>query len=133
MRSRERQRGVGATLVIILLAILAVVGASFALIATSQQISSARSLTLSRAYYAARAGVEEAISRARNESECETLDGTPKSVNGITVELSCSASDPIREGGRDYVVFTVAAQATEGSKPSGTLVRRRLTLKATDF
>jgi len=130
MNQPYRQSGVGLFAAIFLIAVLAAVGTSFALIANSQQISSARSLTLTRAYYAARAGVDEAIFTASDES-CTNVDGTTTTVDGIDVDLTCSEST-IRERDDEYQVFTITATAVKGSRDSGTRVRRRLKVQTND-
>jgi len=132
MNQPYRQSGVGLFAAIFLIAVLAAVGTSFALIANSQQISSARSLTLTRAYYAARAGVDEAIFTARFDENCNNVDGTTTTVDGIDVELECNAPPEIQESDDKYKVFTLTATAVKGSRDSGTRVRRRLKVQTND-
>lgn len=127
MKARTRQYGVGLIAVIFLTAILAVVGAAFALIATSQQVSSARAMSQTRAYYAARAGLDEVLQAAR-DGACGGVPGSA-TVDGIDVALGCTEV-PVRERNETYTVFTLTALAVTGSKSAGTLVRRRLEVQA---
>lgn len=128
MNRRARQRGVGLFTAIFLIVVLAALGTSVALIATSQQISSARALNLTRAYYAARAGIEEAVSDARGGS----CGSDSRTIDGISVSWTCS-STTINERGDTYEIFTIRATGVAGSKSSGTLVRRRLEVQATSL
>ena len=128
MKMRNRQRGVGLFTAIFLIVVLAALGTSVALIATSQQISSARSLNLTRAYYAARAGIDEAVADARGG----TCAAGSTQISGIDVDWTCSG-ESVNERGDTYTIFTIRATAVAGSKSSGTLVRRRLEVQATDI
>ncbi len=125
---RRRQTGVGLFTAIFLIVVLAGLGTSVALIATSQQISSARSLNMTRAYYAARAGVEEAVADARSGS----CGAGSKTLGGIDVDWTCSA-ESINERGDTYTIYTIQVTGVSGSKSSGTLVRRRLEVQVTDI
>ncbi|MFW5970231.1 MAG: hypothetical protein ACOCP9_06295 [Halofilum sp. (in: g-proteobacteria)] len=127
MKMRSRQRGVGLFTAIFLIVVLAALGTAVALIATSQQVSSARSLNLTRAYYAARAGIDEAVADARGGT-CGTGTTT---IDGIEVDWTCD-DEQVNERGDTYVVYTIRATAVGGTKSSGTLVRRRLEVQATD-
>lgn len=125
---RHRQTGVGLFTAIFLIVVLAALGTSVALISTSQQISSARSLNMTRAYYAARAGVEEAVADARNAT-CAS-GGT--ALDGINVTWTCTSTS-INERGDTYTIYTIQVTGVSGSKSSGTLVRRRLEVQVTDI
>lgn len=125
---RRRQRGVGLFTAIFLIVVLAALGTSVALIATSQQISSARSLNMTRAYYAARAGVEQAVAAARDD-DCE--DDSRPPIDGIEVSWTCTENS-INERDDEYSIYTIRVTAVSGSKSSGTLVRRRLEVQVTD-
>ena len=125
---RRRQTGVGLFTAIFLIVVLAALGTSVALIATSQQISSARSLNMTRAYYAARAGVEEAVADARNG----TCASGGKTLGGINVNWTCTSTS-INERGDTYTIYTIQVTGVSGSKSSGTLVRRRLEVQVTDI
>lgn len=125
---RRRQTGVGLFTAIFLIVVLAALGTSVALIATSQQVSSARSLSMTRAYYAARAGVEKAVADARTG----TCGSGGRTLDGIDVNWTCS-DESINERGDEYTIYTIVVTAVSGSKSSGTLVRRRLEVQVTDI
>jgi hypothetical protein len=48
------------------------------------------------------------------------------------VNWTCSG-ESVNERGDTYTIFTIRATAVAGSKSSGTLVRRRLEVQATDI
>lgn len=79
----SRQRGFGAIAAIVVLVILAVLGAAIVSIGTTQQMTSAQDVLSARAWQAARAGNEWGLYQA--------LKGTWTNCSGATQELDLTA------------------------------------------
>lgn len=84
--ARPRQRGFAAIAAIFLVVVLAALGGFMLSFSNTQQLTSAQDIQGSRAYWAARAGLEWGIASA---STCAA--STSLSVDGFTVVVSCSA------------------------------------------
>jgi MSHA biogenesis protein MshP len=124
-------RGFSLPSAIFLLVILSLLGAFMLSLSTTQSITSAQDVQGSRAYRAARAGLEWAVasicygSGVANpdypaSTSCPTVASTtcptppaPFSVDGFAIQVSCSipAHD---EGGTSRYVFFVESTATAG-------------------
>lgn len=127
----NRCRNTGAALfaAIILIVVLAGIAISVGLITTTQQISSGQALEATRAYYAARARLEQEIDHAIDGGGTCSGAGN-ESVEGFTTTFSCSAV-AVSEGGNNYNVLTMSVTAHRGSRASGTRVRRTLRAQVT--
>ena len=71
MQLTERQRGVGLVTAIFLLVVIAGLAAAMVTVFTSQQAGSQLDVQGTRAYQAARAGIEWGLFRARQGGSCE--------------------------------------------------------------
>lgn len=93
---RNRQRGFGVIAAIVILVILAGLGAFVVSISTSQSITFAQDIQGARAYQAARAGMEWGISRWLNAATCSnnvcsaTPPALPCSVDGFAVSVTAT-------------------------------------------
>jgi len=102
----NRQRGFGAIAAIVILVILAVMGAAIVGISTSQQISSAQDVMSSKAWQAARAGNEwglfKALSSTTPSDTWKTCSNLTQTIDltadtGFNVTVTCN-SWPFNEG-----------------------------------
>lgn len=84
----NRQQGFGAIAAIVILVILAVMGAAIVGISTSQQISSAQDVMSARAWQAARAGNEWGLFRALSST---TPADTWKTCSNLTQTIDLTA------------------------------------------
>lgn len=117
----REQRGFAAIAAIFLVVVLAAMGAYMVSFSNSQQLSSAQDLQGSRAYWAARAGLEWGIA---NSSNCATFSaGSPTTLTGatvsgtvtpfdggITVSVDCS-SQAYTEAGTSFTIYRFNATA----------------------
>jgi MSHA biogenesis protein MshP len=97
-----RQCGFGAIAAIVILVILAVLGAAIVSIGTTQQITSAQDVTSARAWQAARAGNEWGLSQALNARDwagpgttCDTATRTVTlnlvAATGFNATVTCNS------------------------------------------
>jgi Tfp pilus assembly protein PilX len=126
--SARRQRGAALFTAVFLIVAIAAIAAMVANIATTQQITSGRSLDATRAYYAARTRLEREIAAVATSTppgaSCPST-GTV-SIDGYTTVLEDCEVTGVSEGGDAYDIFILEAAAYRGSRTSGTLVRREL-------
>lgn len=97
--SRDGQRGFAIITAIFLLVVLAALGAAMMTFATAQHVTSAMDIQGSRAYQAARAGIEWGAYRALIDNSCaassNVAPGADLSDFSVTVECSATTSGAI--------------------------------------
>jgi Tfp pilus assembly protein PilX len=131
------QRQKGAALLIAVFVIIVIggtVGAMVALTSTTQQITSARNMQATGAFYAARARLEREINTVADTSghgnSCPDTGASSDNTDdhGFTTRLVDDGCERVKvdEGGVKYEVYYLRAAAFDGSRASGTLVRREL-------
>ncbi len=127
-RSAPRPRGFAMVAAIILLVILGLLGGLIVSLSTSQQISAVRDLLGSRAYYAARAGIEWGTYQAVQASSCPLTAPLPAAVaaTGFSVQVTCALSGPYDEAGVAVTLYQITATATTGTLGTHTYVERQL-------
>ena len=130
MRGRH-ETGFALFTAIFLIVVLAVVATAVAVISTTQQVTSGRSLDATRAYYAARARLDREIANAVGTTpgagDCASTNaGIQQTIRGFTTDLEDCSAVSVSEGGTDYEVFTLTTAAFRGNRNAGTLVRREL-------
>ncbi len=109
--------------ILFLIAVLAVIALVMSSTSTVQHFTNVYSIQASRAYFAARSGLEYATDRAVTAGAC---------TNGIiamagidfTVNVSCVATAGINEAGNITTVFTINSTATSGTLGSINFVTR---------
>ncbi len=112
------QSGFAAIMAVFLLVVLAALGAFMVSISTSQQLTSAQDIQGSRAYWAARAGLEWALgSLAATSTACPTPP-SPFTVDGFTLLLSCTPRT-FDEGGVTRTIYSVTSIASSGGSAGG--------------
>lgn len=117
MTSARQQAGFAMVSAIFLMVVLALLGGVMVSLSNSQQISAVRDLLGTRAYYAARAGIEWGAYQALQASSCPVSTALPGAVaaTGFTVAVACSASGPYDEGGVSTTLYRITATATTGT------------------
>ena len=122
-------RGFALVSAIFLLVVLALLGAMIVALSTTQQVGQARDLLGSRAYFAARAGIEWGVFAALRNNACApstTLPALAGSASGFAVVVTCSASGPFDEGGTAVRIYQLTATATRGAAGAPDQVERQL-------
>lgn len=130
--ARFPQRGFAAITAVFILVVLAALGAFMVSTSTSQQLTSAQDIQGSRAYWAARAGIEWAIgSLTATPSACPTPP-SPFTVDGFALQMSCT-SRSFDEDGMTRVIYSLTSVASVGGSPGATGFVERSLSAAVEF
>jgi len=108
------QRGFAAIAAVFLVVGLAALGAFMVTMSNTQQLTSATDLQGTKAYWAARAGLEWGVAAAKSGSGCPAAS-TALSLDGFTVDTTCSAAAYSDGGGTKTIVLIVATARPTGS------------------
>lgn len=127
----KRARATGFALVsaIFLLVVLALLGTMMVSLSSTQQVGQVRDVLGSRAYFAARAGIEWGVFQALRNGSCigsSTLPALAGSAQGFAVQVGCAASGPFDEGGTTVWVYKITSTATKGTLGALDYVDRQL-------
>ncbi len=126
-RATCRQSGFAAIAAIILMTVLAAMGAFMLTFSNTQQLTSAQDIQSTRAYWAARAGLEWALSAVvLNSSACPSSPPTTVDTGAtFTLTIGCTRSTYL-EGATTVVVFSFQSVAGRGTPGSIGYVERSL-------
>ena len=108
-------RGFSLPTAIFLLVILALLGAFMVSMSTTQNITSAQDLQGSRAYRAARSGIEWALFNLKPPATACPAASTALTIDGLTVTVACSAAIHDEAGTMRYVFLVTATAAAGGA------------------
>lgn len=113
---------------VFLLVVLALLGAMIVSLSTTQQVSSVRDLLGTRAYYAAKAGIDwGAYQLLQGGGSCSTGTMLPVSVQSeFTVQVDCTPSASHDEAGVSVVVYRITATARIGTLGAHDYAERQL-------
>lgn len=96
---------------IFLLVVLAALGAFMLSFSNTQHLTSAQDVQGSRAYWAARGGLEWAISTVQtNSAACPAAGVAPATLDGFTITITCTRRI-YTEGSNPVVIFSLESQA----------------------
>ena len=96
---------------IFLLVVLAALGAFMLSVSNTQHLTSAQDVQGSRAYWAARGGLEWAISTVQtNSAACPAAGVAPATLDGFTITITCTRRT-YTEGSNPVVIFSLESQA----------------------
>lgn len=125
----SQQQGFTIVSAVFILAVMAVLGVFMVRISGVQQQTSTMALQASRAYFAARSGLEWGLSRAVNDNACS--DATFQ-ISGFDVAVTCSRSS-FQEGSQDYHAYYLISEAVLPDVDLGSpdYVRRKVEVTAT--
>lgn len=98
---------------IFLLVILASLGAFMLTFSNTQQLTSAQDIQGSRAYWAAKGGIQWAASRLKPPATACPAASTPLTLDGFTVTVTCNAN-PYTEGTDSKIIYWVESKAASG-------------------
>ncbi len=148
MRTVHPERGVALVSAIFLLVVLAAVGAFMLNLAGVEQSTTNRALLAARAHYAARAGIEWGIHRARNTSStmCPLSPAvsttsfalTDTGFDGFNIAVGCTRTAhneaiPFGSGQAvNFSVFFLTSTATHGNPGELEHVERRVEATVSD-
>lgn len=107
------QRGFAALAAIFLLVVLAGLGAFMLTFSNTQQLTSAQDVQGSRAYWAARAGLEWGLNRVVADSSACPVPPGPFNVEGFTLTVTCTRNT-YSEGSGTIIVFNFTSTAVVG-------------------
>ena len=125
--AREQQRGFGAIMAIIILVVLASLGAGMVTLGTTQQLTEAQGVLAARAFAAARAGLDVGMFRAMSSLTPADAWKTCSSSPGQSIFLDLSATT-----GFHVAVTCTSLTYNEGqSSPGVPTVVRIFTIQAT--
>ena len=108
--SRQNQHGFTMVAAIFLLVTLAALGAFMLTFSSTQHLTSAQDIQGSRAYWAARSGLEWAISRVKTTPTACPAPPSPFNVDGFSLALTCS-NQAYAEGGITRTIFRITSEA----------------------
>ena len=112
MKTRfSHQCGFAAVAAVFLVVVLAALGAFMVSISNSQQLSSAADIRGTRAFWAARTGIEWGLTGLTATSSCPASSFT---VNSFTVVVTCTKQN-FPEGGSTVAIFELKSVASVGS------------------
>lgn len=119
--TRFRQTGFAAIAAIFLVVLLAGLGAFMLTFSNTQQLTSAQDIQGSRAYWAARAGLEWAAAKVTAVSDPTTLASTtcttvsPFSINTFSVSVGCTVASYTEAAESRYLIKFESIAFTAGS------------------
>lgn len=114
-----KQKGFSAIIAIVLIVILALLGAYAATTVGVQSLSTTQSVGGMQAWFAARAGIDRGIAAVLGGGDCSSVPATPLALNGggldgfSVTQLGCS-STTVQEGPATYNVYQLTATASRG-------------------
>lgn len=119
------QRGFAAIAAVFLVLVLAALGAYMVSVSNTQQLNSAQDVQGSRAYWAARAGLEWAIASVPPGSTACWATVPPAAIEGFTLAVSCSMTS-FPEGTATVRIFRLTSRAWVGTVGSVGFVEREV-------
>lgn len=109
--STRRPNGFAAIAALFLVVVLAALGAFMWHMGVTQQLTSAQDFQGSRAYWAARGGLEWGLTRVNAAGSCPAT--TTLAIDGFSVAVTC-ASTTYAEAGASPMLFQLQAIASQG-------------------
>jgi MSHA biogenesis protein MshP len=127
---KATQRGFAMVSAIFLMVVLALLGGLMVSMSNSQQISSVRDLLGTRAYYAARAGIEwgayQALGSISSCSQIATPMPNAVAATGFAVQVVCMPHGPYSEGNQSVTLYQITATASAGAPGAHDYAERQL-------
>ena len=117
------QRGFAAIAAIFVGVVLAALGGFMVTFSNTQQLTSAQDLQGTRAYWAARAGLEWGVGSVSAVADPSTLTSstctasTPLSIDSFSVAVACSVDTYVEAGTNKYIVQIRSVASTSAGTP----------------
>lgn len=119
------QRGFSIVTAIFLLVILAALGAFMLTISTSQHMSSALDIQGTKAFRAARAGIEWGVASVKaSATACYATNPTTLTIDGHSVTVTCTMNSYDEAGTTRYIFWLESTAKTGGNVGGLTYVER---------
>lgn len=127
---QSTERGFSLISAIFLLVVIAALGTFAVTLSTTQQQSAALDVMGSRAYQAARAGIEWGAYQVLVNNACssQALTGLPNTLSGFTVNVACTAYPVYNEAGNTVNMYQLSSTASQGTQGTPNYVERNLTV-----
>jgi len=128
-RQVKPQQGFAIISAVFLIVILSLLGAMMVSMSTSQQVGSARDLLGSRAYFAAKTGIEWGAYQVLQAGACNastTLPALSGSAANFTVTVTCTRTGPFDEAGTTVNVYQINSTASTGTLGAADYAERQL-------
>lgn len=128
---KDCQRGFSLVTAIFLLVVIAALGAFAVTLSTTQQQSSALDVLGSRAYQAARAGIEWGAYQVLQNNSCvasQPLAVLPGTLANFNVTVDCVNTASTTEAGVPVKIYNLTSTAKQGTSPSPDYVERQMTV-----
>ena len=136
---RRHERGFALVAAIFIVVVLAMLGIMMVTIGGMERATASAAVQGTRAFYAARSGIEWGIYRAiPPTSSCAASTSfalTVPGLNGFNVNVQCKLTPPgiqHRERGDTYNVYVITSTATSGNFGTADYVSRTLQVTVTD-
>ncbi|MCD6525956.1 MAG: pilus assembly protein MshP [Desulfuromonas sp.] len=129
VKTVKNQRGFTIVQALFVLVVLALLGTYMVTLSTVQQSTVVQALQQTRAYHAARSGLEWGLARATTGVGCA---GSFDSAEGFRVTVSCGQND-FTEGVLTYTVYDLTAVAVPTATPFGSPDYVSRTLEVTAY
>lgn len=126
MHHKPDQRGFSIVSAIFLLVVLSALGAFMLTFSNVQQMTSAQDLQGSKAYQAAKAGIEWGAYQILQVGTGCTGFPLNKSLLGVNVAVSCASFGPYTEATTSVQLYQLTSTANLGTVGSSTYVERQL-------
>lgn len=122
------QKGITLIGAIFVLVIVSMLGTYLVKVAGVQRQSVVSNLLTARAYQAANAGLEWTLSRLINQNSCVSNTVISETINGFTVQTSCSAlpSGGYDEAGTIINIYKISSHSELGTYGTNHYVSREL-------
>lgn len=122
MKQTPHQRGFAAIAAIFLIVGLAALGSYMVSFSNAQQVTSAQDVQGSRAYWAARAGLEWSLASINASSACPAAT-PPTPIEGFSMAIVCTAQ-AYTEGVVSPTLFQIRSVASSGTVGSIGFIER---------
>lgn len=115
---------------IFLLVVIAALGTFAVTLSTTQQQSAALDVLGSRAYQAARAGIEWGAYQVLINNACpnQTLAALPNTLSGFSVNVACTSYPAYNEAGTAINMYLLNSTASQGTAGTPNYVERQMTV-----
>ena len=124
------QSGFSLISAIFLLVVIAALGTFAVTLSTSQQQGAALDVLGSRAYQAARAGIEWGAYQALQNNSCSTtttLTGLPNTLSGFSVKVDCNSA-AASEASATVTMYQITSTAMQGTVATPNYVERQMSV-----
>jgi len=131
----KQERGFALVIAIFIVVVLALIGIMMVTIGGVQRATAAAAAQGTRAYYAARSGIEWGAFQALQNGNCAASTSFPLAapgLNGFNVTVQCTSTAHRERAAPDYNVYVINATAFSGAFGTADYVSRQLQVTVTN-